>query len=105
MFGFMKKLFSGTASADYKALVSEGALIVDVRTPSEYAGGHIQGSVNIPLQVLHEQLHRLPKDKAIITCCAGGMRSSSAESLLSGKGYRVYNGGGWAQLQRVLSAS
>lgn len=101
MLGFIKNLFG--PSADFKALVDKGAVILDVRTPAEFQGGHIKGAINIPVQVLDTQLAKLPKDKAIITCCASGMRSGSAESMLKAKGYDVYNGGGWSQLQRALS--
>jgi len=89
-------------SVDLKQLVKEGAVIVDVRTKGEYAGGHIKGSVNIPLQVLDNSLGKLKKDKTIITCCASGMRSGSAKSLLKSKGYTVHNGGGWMSLQNKL---
>ena len=102
MFEFIKKLFGGT-SVDYAALVKEGAQIIDVRTSGEFASGHIKGSINIPLQVLGNNLAKIKKDKPVITCCASGMRSASAKSLLLSKGYTtVYNGGGWSSLNRKL---
>jgi phage shock protein E len=104
MIGFLKNLFGGGASnADFKALLQKGAIILDVRTPAEFQGGHIKGAINIPVQVLEQQLSKLPKDRPIITCCASGMRSGSAQSLLHKKGYEVYNGGGWGQLQQALT--
>ncbi len=45
--GFLDKLFGGP-KVDLKELVKQGAVIVDVRTPAEYQGGHIKGSINIP---------------------------------------------------------
>ena len=103
MFESLKKLFSGAPPEDFAALVKEGAVIVDVRTKGEYAGGHIKGSVNIPLDQLSNQMGRFAKDKVIITCCASGMRSASARSVLKSAGYtRVYNGGGWGSLQMKL---
>ena len=102
MLGFIKKLFGGTP-VDYTALVKEGAQIIDVRTAGEFASGHIKGSINIPLQVLGNNLSKIKKDKPVITCCASGMRSASAKSLLLSKGYTsVYNGGGWTSLNRKL---
>ncbi|MEN9700631.1 MAG: hypothetical protein RLZZ301_1829 [Bacteroidota bacterium] len=98
---FLKKLFGG-ASVDYKELVAQGAVIVDVRTPSEYKGGHIRGSINVPLQSLQSHLSKLPKNKTIITCCASGMRSGSAKSMLAAAGFTVYNGGGWMSLNQKL---
>jgi len=54
------KLF-GMKSVDFKQLVKDGALIVDVRTPGEFQGGHIKGSVNLPLQSLQGSLGKIPK--------------------------------------------
>lgn len=99
--GILSSLFGGS-KVDLKELVMKGAVIVDVRTPGEYAGGHIKGSINIPLQNLDKNLGKLSKDKTIITCCASGMRSGSAKSMLKDKGYEVHNGGGWASLQSKL---
>lgn len=99
----LKELLGLGPAIDLKELVKEGAVILDVRTKGEYSGGHIKGSVNIPLQTLGAQLSKLKKDKPIITCCASGMRSGSAKSLLKSSGYtQVYNGGGWMSLQRKL---
>jgi rhodanese-related sulfurtransferase len=87
-------------SADFAQLVKDGAVILDVRTPGEYAGGHIKGSKNIPLQSIQQNLSKIPKDKVIITCCASGMRSGSAKSMLLSNGFKeVHNGGGWMSLK------
>ncbi len=102
MFGFLKSLFGGT-KVNYKELVTNGAIILDVRTTGEYRGGNIKGSVNIPLQNLNQQLSKLDKTKPIITCCASGMRSASAKTILQANGFaQVYNGGGWSSLQYQL---
>lgn len=99
--GIFSRIFG--PSVDYAQLVKNGAIILDVRTPGEYAGGHIKGSKNIPLQSLQQQLKNLPKDKTIITCCASGMRSGSAKSMLQNNGFKeVYNGGGWSSLQSKI---
>ena len=96
--GIFSSLFG--KSVDYAQLVKDGALILDVRTPGEYAGGHIKGSKNIPLQSLQQNLSKIPKDKVIITCCASGMRSGSAKSMLLSNGFKeVHNGGGWMSLK------
>lgn len=97
----LKKLFGGS-SVDFAELVKQGAVIVDVRTPAEYKGGHIKGSVNIPLQSLQANLGKIPKNKTIITCCASGMRSGSAKSILKSAGYDVHNGGGWTTLRSKI---
>jgi len=99
--GIFSRIFG--PGVDYAHLVKSGALILDVRTPGEYTGGHIKGSKNIPLQSLQQQMKNLPKDKAIITCCASGMRSGSAKSMLQNNGFKeVYNGGGWLSLQSKI---
>lgn len=103
MLDFFKNLFQSAPPVDFAQLVKEGAKIIDVRTPGEYQGGHIPGSVNIPLNELPGKLKQLDKSKPIITCCASGMRSGSAKSLLTANGFtEVYNGGGWSGLQQRL---
>lgn len=94
----------GGPKVDLAQLWFDGAVIVDVRTKGEYQGGHIKGSVNIPLDQLGGNLVKLKdKTKPIITCCASGMRSASAKSFLKSKGYtQVHNGGGWMSLQNKL---
>lgn len=105
MLDMLKNLFSSN-SVDFKQLKNDGALIIDVRSKAEYAGGHIQGSKNIPLDTLEKQLGQFKdKNQVIITCCASGMRSGSAKRLLESKGYtNVYNGGGWASLNSKLNS-
>ncbi len=97
----LKKILGLSPKTDYKKLVREGAMILDVRTKREYAGGHIQGSINIAVDQLKDNLHHLKeKEKPIITCCASGIRSAAARNILKSKGYtNVYNGGSWMSLQ------
>lgn len=101
MLDFLKKLTGAGSSPDYAALKKRGAQIVDVRSPEEYRGGHVGGSVNIPLQGLEKGMGKLRKDLPVVTCCASGMRSASAKRLLESAGFtEVVNGGGWAGLNR-----
>ena len=87
MITFLKRIFGFGPQLNYTQLVKEGALIVDVRSTSEYAGGHIKGSINIPLTSLNQNLSKLKnKEAVIITCCASGMRSASAKSMLKANG-------------------
>ncbi|HNU88306.1 MAG TPA: rhodanese-like domain-containing protein [Ferruginibacter sp.] len=104
MISTLKKLLGIGPQVNYASLVKEGAVIIDVRSKGEYAGGHIKGSVNIPLDQLGNNLSKLKdKNKPVITCCASGMRSASAKGLLKANGYKeVYNGGGWGSLQNKL---
>lgn len=102
MIGLIKKLSGlGGPKADLGALIADGALIIDVRTEGEYAGGHLKNSVNIPLNVLPSQIADLKKEQPVITCCASGMRSAAAKRLLKSNGFtNVHNGGGWHSLQK-----
>jgi rhodanese-related sulfurtransferase len=104
MIDLIKKIFGIGPAVNYSELVKQGALILDVRTKGEYKGGHIKGSINISVDELRNNLHRIPdKQKTIITCCASGMRSGSAKRLLTSTGYiTVYNGGSWASLQQKI---
>lgn len=103
MIKLFSKLFSSAPPVDFKQLVKDGAQIIDVRSRGEYNGGHIRGSVNIPLDTLESSLRSIKKDKPVITCCASGMRSASAKRILQSAGYgNVHNGGGWSSLQAEL---
>ncbi len=75
-------------------------VVLDVRTPQEYAGGNVVDSINIPLQELPARVHELGKINGnIVVCCASGGRSSMATQMLQGQGFRnVYNGGGWTEV-------
>lgn len=105
MFNFLKKIWVGGPSADFRQLLKDGAIIVDVRTPNEFAGGHIKGAINIPVDQISSNLSKLKnKEQVIITCCASGMRSSSARGILQKAGYtHVHNGGGWNALLGKIS--
>lgn len=105
MINTLKQLFGFGPKTDYADLVKQGAIILDVRSKGEYAGGHIKGSLNIPVDTLSNNLAKLKdKNQTIITCCASGMRSASAKNILKSNGYsQVYNGGGWSSLQIKIS--
>jgi rhodanese-related sulfurtransferase len=103
MFETFKKVFGFGPEEDFAALLQAGAQIVDVRTKEEFRSGHIPGSLNIPVHTLAANLKRISRSKPVITCCASGVRSASAKGILKANGYaEVYNGGGWAALQRKL---
>lgn len=104
MISKLKELLGIKPAPDYVQLLKEGGVIIDVRSSAEFAGGHIKGSKNIPLQTLTVNLNKLKnKDRPVITCCATGMRSASARSILRSKGFtQVYNGGGWSTLNNKI---
>lgn len=101
--GFFSNLFSSKPAVDFSELVRNGAIIVDVRTPGEFAQGHVKGSVNIPLDSIRNRVSELKsKNKPVITCCRSGARSGSAKSILTDAGIECYNGGPWDSLQSQL---
>lgn len=101
MFDFLKKLFG--PQADFKALIEQGAIILDVRTPEEFRGGHIQGSQNIPVQIIATKVAELKKKgKPIIAVCRSGARSGVATGILKNAGIEAYNGGAWDSFERTL---
>lgn len=74
-----------------KAMVAEGkAIWLDVRLPSEFKTGSLDGATNLPLYMLRPRLAALPKEKTYIACCDTGRRSSVAVFVLTQKGYDAF---------------
>lgn len=75
------------------------ATILDVRTAEEFSTGHVEGSINIPLQEIEARIEEI-KNLAppIVCCCAGGTRSGRAVALLNSLGVDCSNGGGWKEV-------
>ncbi len=84
-----------------KEKIKQGATIVDVRTPAEYAAGHFEGATNIPVHELQGRLGELgDKRKPIVVYCASGMRSASAAQILAAAGFTdVVNAGALGNLK------
>ena len=77
--------------AAWSELAGSKALILDVREPDEYAAGHIDGAINLPLGQLRQRLEELPRDREIWVNCAVGQRSYYALRLLAQNGFAVRN--------------
>jgi rhodanese-related sulfurtransferase len=89
-------------SGKISELLKEGAVVVDVRSPGEFASGAREGSINIPLNELEQGASRLDPAKTVVLCCASGTRSAMAASILKRKGFKnVVNAGPW---QNTLTA-
>jgi phage shock protein E len=70
-------------------------LLIDVRTPEEFASGHIEGAVNIPVDALAGRLSEVPTGQPIIVYCRSGNRSATASQILADAGYTsIYDLGG-----------
>lgn len=77
--------------------------IIDVRTPQEYMGGHVAGSINIPLNELHTHIEKIRSMRQpIVLCCASGVRSGQAAILLRQYGIDCINGGSWIDVQSKM---
>jgi phage shock protein E len=83
--------------------IPRNALIVDVRTPEEYAGTHFPGAVNIPLADIEKRLGEFgDKNSEIVVYCRSGNRSGKAKQLLESKGYtHILNGGGIDNMMKI----
>lgn len=76
--------------------MSNQVTVIDVRTPAEFAGGHVKGSINIPLQELVEKIEEVKKlEQPFVLCCASGNRSGQATAYLKSLGIQCENGGSW----------
>lgn len=64
------------------------SLLIDVREPAEFRGGHLPGARNIPLSQLSRRLEEIPRDRNLLLYCRSGMRSKNAARLLGKNGYR-----------------
>ncbi len=92
MFGLFKK-------TDYKKLLDSGAVIIDVRSKSEFDSGAVPGSENIPLGTLPGRIKQIKSlEVPVITVCASGMRSGAAKGQLKAAGIEAYNGGPWTKM-------
>lgn len=81
-----KYLSIGTVDA-LKEAMNAGALVVDVREPSEYTAGHIPGAINVPLRTIVKSLDVIPTDKTVVMQCKTGYRAAMATTALGVLGY------------------
>ncbi len=70
------------------------AFLLDVRTATEFAAGHIPGAVNVPVDELRARLSEVPRDRPVVTYCQVGQRGYLATRILLSAGYKVSNLGG-----------
>ena len=84
-------------------LIESGAFLVDVRTPEEFAEGHVNASVNIPLDQVMNRLDEVRNKSHVIVFCRSGARSGMAKSLLNQAGIEnVSNGGTWGDIKSII---
>jgi len=101
--GLFSNLFGGGATADLQSIIDDGAFLVDVRTPGEFADGHVKGSVNIPLDKVSMEIAKFKNKKNIIVFCRSGNRSGQAKTILEQQGIaNVTNGGTWEAVNQYV---
>ena len=97
------QLFGTSTKVDLQQIINEGSFLVDVRTPGEFAAGHVKGSENIPLNNITTQLNKFKNKKNIIVFCQSGGRSSQAKTILEQNGFtNVINGGSWNNVNQFV---
>lgn len=94
--GILDALFGNKVNPVVEQYLAEGAKIIDVRTPGEFAGGHNKGAENIPLDTIKQQVTRIKKmnSKVVLVCRSGG-RAGQAMSVLQASGIECVNAGAW----------
>jgi phage shock protein E len=86
--GYFMMKAGDVSGAQARQLVRAGARLVDVRTPGEFAAGHLPGAINIPVQELEARVGELrPVDAAVVVYCRSGHRSGNAARLLKSAGF------------------
>lgn len=102
MFAFLKRLLGLEADEQLKEVLANGAFLVDVRTPAEFAAMSIDGAVNIPLSEVSAEINQFKDKSNIVLFCRSGARANQALKILQQNGIQnVINGKTW---QRVAIA-
>ena len=84
-------------------LIKNGAFLVDVRTPAEWAEGHVNNSVNIPLDIVESNIELFKGKDQVIVFCRSGNRSGQAKVILEQHGIaNVTNGGTWQDIKQYI---
>jgi rhodanese-related sulfurtransferase len=74
-----------------RLLAEENAVLVDVRTPEEFADGHVSEAINIPVQELDARMGELSRERPVVVYCRSGRRSDAAASALRAAGYTAHD--------------
>jgi len=96
--------FFGFGNSKVKNALRRGAIVIDVRTPQEFDQGKVPESINIPVDRIAANSERIKiMKRPVVFCCASGMRSGNAVSIMKGKGLKEgYNGGSWYNVLKIL---
>ncbi|ABV89214.1 rhodanese-like domain-containing protein [Shewanella pealeana] len=91
----ISKLTTRPAGEQCWQLIQEGATVIDVRSPQEFAGGHLPQAINVPLDTLDTWLHKLEnRQQVFVLYCGAGIRAQKGCDILMANGLEsVINGG------------
>jgi phage shock protein E len=95
---------SQISSKEALAYLKSGALVIDVRTPSEFSSGHLPSAINIPLYHIETTLPRHVKDKSLVLLlhCQSGIRSNLAKKKVKALGYsNAFNLGSYERAAEI----
>lgn len=96
MMNWIKKALGAGDAETARVYIEQGSTVIDVRTKAEYSQGHLEGSINIPLNEIGSKITEIKKMKQpIVTCCRSGARSGTAARMLKDTGIEALNGGSW----------
>ncbi len=103
MLGIFKNLFPQTDNSRLSEAIKEGAFLVDVRSPGEFASGSVKDAINIPLNNVQQKLSQFKGKKNIVVFCQSGARSNIAKQILDQNGFQnTINGGAWHNVDRAV---
>lgn len=100
--GLRRSLLGAPSDREVIQALRDGATILDIRTTEEFATGHLNGVLHVPLQELLTELPRIPRDKPVVTCNADDAMSATAAEMLVAHGFVAFDGGGQDHLARLL---
>lgn len=96
--------FLGFGNISIKNALRKGAVVIDVRTGSEYDRGRVPGSINIPVDRISVSIGRIKAiNRPVVLVCSSGSRSADALKILKGRGIEAYNGGNWEDVVKLMT--
>lgn len=103
MIEILRKIFGKKDHSALIEIIKNGAILLDVRSRSEFESGSVPQSINVPLNELGAQLNQWNTQQPIVVFCQSGMRSSQAKSILQARGFNsVHNAGSWRKLLQIM---
>lgn len=98
--GIFDAIFGAKVNPQVESFLSEGAKIIDVRTGTEFDGGHSESAVNIPLDLVRQNVDKIKKMNAkIVLVCRSGGRAGQALAILNASGIECVNAGAWQNVK------